>query len=251
MVCGCHASTSIILTVCSGNIHTSTHWFTHPIWTKLSMHLCLVGSWSCGKVNSLWKSLVLSFLFWRAPLLFQSPVKAYSSTVYQYVHLGLGRRVLRDNIDRSCCQTMINVVTLEKKEVEGERNDRKCEETRWNLSEERSCGGWGQSEVSHWSTAAELEQGFYWFGCICLSPSRRLERWCMAAPSSVAVGRGGGGSRSQPPQGSSGILLLAPVGQDIAQPPRGKTWWKDTTYEIYNGIPGTRWQTMDELNVNK
>lgn len=64
------------------------------------------------------QALVFSFFLKCFSLFFSSPVKADSSTVYQHVHLGPSRRADRDNIDRSCSQTQINDVTLEKTEVE-------------------------------------------------------------------------------------------------------------------------------------
>lgn len=63
------------------------------------------------------QALVFSF-FLKCLFLFSSPVKADSSPVYQHVHLGPSRRADRDNIDRSCSQTQINDVALEKNEVE-------------------------------------------------------------------------------------------------------------------------------------
>lgn len=69
-----------------------------------------------------------SFLFEALLSSFPSLVKAYSGAVLTW---GRAEGPHRDNIDRSCCQTLINV-TLEKKEVEGEeaaRNVRREEKS--------------------------------------------------------------------------------------------------------------------------
>lgn len=49
--------------------------------------------------------------------------------MYQHVHLRPSRRADSDNIDRSCGQTQINDVTLEKTEVERQMHN-KCTEGR-------------------------------------------------------------------------------------------------------------------------
>lgn len=60
--------------------------------------------------------------------------------MYQHVHLGPSRRADRDNIDRSCSQTQINDVTLEKPEVERKKWTSGEKKHRMNVSKKEGKG---------------------------------------------------------------------------------------------------------------
>lgn len=109
--------------------------------------------------------------------------------MYQHVHLGPSRRADRDNIDRSCSQTQINDVTLEKTGAERQMYNKweGGKKKRWNLSKKSSWRGRGEVWVHRsgaWAKAVLI--------LLALSVTASEDTaglWCMAASSSAAVAR--------------------------------------------------------------